>query len=53
MSCQLKDIGRLKTEALAGELALKHPWAEVRPLVQASWKQLRNPAVLRDIRPRW
>ena len=24
-----KDIGRLKTEALAGEIALRHPWAEV------------------------
>ena len=24
-----KDIGRLKTEALADEMALKHPWADV------------------------
>ena len=41
----VKDIGRLKTEALAGELALKHPWAEVRPLGN-QLEQLRNPAVL-------
>ena len=25
----LKDIGRLKTQALAGEMALRHPWAKV------------------------
>ena len=25
----VKDIGRLKSEALAAEIALKHPWAEV------------------------
>ena len=40
-----KDIGRLKTQALAGELALKHPWAAV-----AHWhkplEELRDPAVL-------
>ena len=42
-----KDIGRLKTEALAGEIALRHPWAEV-----THWSKrlqdLRDPAVLRS-----
>ncbi len=42
-----KDIGRLKTEALAGEIALRHPWAEV-----THWpkrlQSLRDPAVLRS-----
>ena len=27
----LKDVGRFKTEALAGEMAVRHPWAEVAP----------------------
>lgn len=42
----VKDIGRLKAEALADEIALKHPWAEV-----THWhhllEDLRDPAVLR------
>ena len=42
----LKDIGRLKSEALADEIALKHPWAQVthwrKPL-----EELREPAMLR------
>ena len=41
----VKDIGRFKTAALAREIALRHPWAEV-----TSWckrlEQLRDPAVL-------
>ena len=41
----VKDIGRLKTKALAVEIAQKHPWAEVthwcKPL-----EKLRDPAVL-------
>ena len=42
----LKDIGRLKTEALAWEMALKHPWAEVTAR-RERLEELRNPAVLR------
>ena len=42
----VKDIGRSKTVALAREIDLRHPWAEVR-----SWckrlEELRDPAVLR------
>jgi len=41
----VKDIGQLKTVALAGELALKHPWIEVKPL-NNQLEQLRDPAVL-------
>ncbi len=41
----VKDIGRLKSEALAGELALKHPWAEVTHWCKRL-EELRNPAVL-------
>ena len=41
----VKDIGRLKTEALKREMGLRHPWAEV-----TSWcerlEDLRDPAVL-------
>ena len=41
----VQDIGRFKTEALAREVALRHPWAEV-----TSWckrlEELRDPAVL-------
>ena len=40
------DIGRFKTDAIASEVALRHPWAEV-----TSWRrrleELREPAVLR------
>ncbi len=43
----LNDIGRLKTDALADEIALKHPWAQVthwcKPL-----EELRKLAVLRE-----
>ena len=43
----LNDIGRLKTKALADEIARKHPWAQVtdwcKPL-----EELREPAVLRE-----
>ncbi len=43
----LNNIGRLKTEALADEIALKHPWAQVthwcKPL-----EELRKSAVLRE-----
>ena len=43
----LNDIGRLKTEALADEIAQKHPWAQVthwcKPL-----EKLRKPTVLRE-----
>ena len=42
-----RDIGRLKIEGLAGEIALKHPWAEV-----TSWSKrledLRDSEVLRS-----
>ena len=41
----VKDIGRFKTEALAREVALRHPWAEVTPL-QKRLEELRDPAVL-------
>ena len=41
----VKDIGRFKTEALAREVALRHPWAEVTPL-QKQLEELRDPAVL-------
>ena len=41
----VKDIGRSKTKALAREMALRHPWAEV-----TSWckrlEELRDPALL-------
>ena len=41
----VKDIGRFKTEALAREIPLRHPWGEV-----TSWckrlEELRDPAVL-------
>ena len=42
----VRDIGRFKTDAIASEVALRHPWAEV-----TSWRkrleELREPAVLR------
>ena len=41
----VRDIGRFKTEALAGEVALKHPWAEVTPWLKRL-EELRDPAVL-------
>lgn len=43
----VKDIGRLKTEALAGELALKHPWAEVTHWYKRL-EELRDSAVLQQ-----
>ena len=44
-SLTVKDIGRLKTEALAGEIALKHPWAEVIHC-RKTLEEFRQPAVL-------
>ena len=42
----VKDIGRFKTEALADEIVLKHPWAEVTHWCKRLEK-LRDPTVLR------
>ena len=42
----VKDIGRFKTEALAREVALRHPWAEVTPW-RKRLEDLRDPAALR------
>ena len=43
----VKDIGRFKTAAIAREIAMRHPWAEV-----TSWskrlEELRDPEVLRS-----
>ena len=43
----VNDIGRLKTKALAEEIALRHPWAEV-----TYWRKrledLQEPAVIRE-----
>ena len=41
----VKDIGRLKTEALAEEIARKHPWAETTPC-RKSLQDLRDSAAL-------
>ena len=41
----VKDIGQLKSEALASEIALRHPWAEVRSC-RRRLEELRDPAVL-------
>ena len=46
-SLSVNDIGRLKTEALAHEIALKHPWAEVTHWFK-SLEELRNPAKLSE-----
>ena len=43
----VKDIGRSKSEALADEISLKHPWAEVTPL-REKLEALRQPTVLRQ-----
>ena len=43
----LDDIGRLKAEALANEITLKHPWAQVTHWCKLL-EELREPAVLRD-----
>ena len=43
----VKDIGRRKTEALADEMAMKHPWAEVTPWVDRL-EGLRDREVLRQ-----
>ena len=40
----VKDIGRFKTEAIACEIALRHPWAEVTPW-RKRLEELRDPAV--------
>ena len=42
----VKDIGRLKTDALAEEIVQKHPWAEVTHWFKRL-EGLRNPAMLR------
>ena len=42
----VKDVGRLKSQALAEEIARKHPWAEVTHWFK-SLEHLRKPAVLR------
>ena len=42
-----KDIGRLKTEAIAGEIALRHPWAKVMHC-NKRLEDLRDPAMLRS-----
>ena len=42
----LNDIGRFKTEALADEIGLKHPWAVVTPWCKRL-EELRDPAVIR------
>ncbi len=42
----VKDIGRLKTEALAEEIVRKHPWAEAVPS-RKSLQDLRDSAALR------
>ena len=44
-SLSVKDIGRFKTEALAEEIARKHPWAETTPW-RKSLQDLRDSAVL-------
>ena len=41
----VRDIGRFKTRALADEIALRHPWAEVTFSVKRL-EELRDPAVL-------
>ena len=41
----VQGIGRLKTEALAHEITLQHPWAEVTPL-DKRLEELRDPTVL-------
>ena len=43
----LNDIGRLKTEALADEIALKHPWTQVTHC-RKRLEELREPDVLRE-----
>ena len=43
----VNDIGRLKTEALAQQIAQKHPWAEVTHLYK-SLEDLQEPDVLRE-----
>ena len=43
----VKDIGRHKTEALAREIARKHPWAEITPC-HKSLQDLRDSAVLQE-----
>ena len=43
----VKDIGQPKTVALAGEMAMKHPWAEVIPRVDRL-EGLRDREVLRE-----
>ena len=43
----VKDIGRSKSEALADEISLKHPWAEVTPL-REKLEALRQPTALRQ-----
>ena len=42
----VKDIGRLKTQALTDEIGLKHPWAEVKHF-RKRLEEFRDPAVLR------
>ena len=42
-----KHIGRLKSAALADEIALKHPWAETMPC-RERLEELRDPDVLRS-----
>ena len=41
------DIGRLKSAALAAEIAMKHPWAEVTPC-RKRLEELRDPEMLRS-----
>ena len=41
------DIGLFKTEAVAREVALRHPWAEVRPQ-RHRLEELRDPTVLQS-----
>ena len=41
----MKDIGRLKSEALAEEIVRRHPWAKVTPS-RASLEELRKPVLL-------
>ena len=41
----VRDMGRFKTRALAREIALKHPWAEVTPW-EKSLEELRDTALL-------
>ena len=46
-SLTVNDIGRLKTEALAHQIALKHPWADVTHW-HKSLEELRSPAKLSE-----